>query len=758
VLQRHFPALGGLFSLIDARQITIPQLLRAVFHEIGGAQQHCILVIDDYHLISAPAVHDVVQSIIELAPPNFHLVLLSRTQPLLRLHRLFLDHRIAILDEQALRFDHDEFEHFTRSFADKITDEQCDDIERQGQGWIAVLHLLLQAATTHPIARATSTSAAFMLDEFIESEIVAALPNDLLHFLIDTAPLPVITAGLAAAVTQQPLAVCEQFLRRAATASVFVTSIAPEPSSAGVRLHPLLRDRLLHRLERDAPPSHALHLRKRAAAQLAAQGDIDAALTLLPTQEIEQATAIVSAVLRPAIWRLDLESAQRWLRHLPDSIVDSHPLLARDAAWLSVLSESRDFHQRIERAAAAAPDDPDGEIAVLRALSLYFHGRHPEVRAVLDAAAHRIRSDTIADGYAHLTRSLSFDKGTPIELRTEALGAAINSFENSHFTLGAVIAVTLLGAIYALYGDVAGALAHYDHALVMLQRARLTRSSIAAEVRCARGDLSYSLGRIDAARADFTQAAADSEFMHYQAQIGLQLCDLAQGIPVPLDLDVDTHRWSAAIAARSAAPQIAWMRILRSIRLDHPEEAWKTIEYLGLQPSQLQPEDPDLLWLSVLAGTLCGKRNIEQIAVLLPQFRDRMYASRHLPIAWRAHALCIMLYLQIGRHADALAELRILLPAVEASSLCRVVEDFPALQPLLARCLDLSQRRLPFDISAREARVLALLAAGHSTEEMAAELNVGLATIRAHLRNAFTKLGVHNRAAAIHAARKANIV
>jgi len=98
------------------------------------------------------------------------------------------------------------------------------------------------------------------------------------------------------------------------------------------------------------------------------------------------------------------------------------------------------------------------------------------------------------------------------------------------------------------------------------------------------------------------------------------------------------------------------------------------------------------------------------------------------------------------------------LPAIEASGLRRFVDDFDALRPLLAQCLDLSKHVLPFGISPQEARVLALLAAGRSTEEIAAELVVSLATVRAHVKKSFAKLGVHHRAAAIHVARKAGIV
>ena len=48
-------------------------------------------------------------------------------------------------------------------------------------------------------------------------------------------------------------------------------------------------------------------------------------------------------------------------------------------------------------------------------------------------------------------------------------------------------------------------------------------------------------------------------------------------------------------------------------------------------------------------------------------------------------------------------------------------------------------------LTAREAEVLELLQAGHSTAELALKLGVGVETVRTHVRNIFRKLGVSSR-------------
>ncbi|MGC8476314.1 MAG: response regulator transcription factor [Acetobacteraceae bacterium] len=64
-------------------------------------------------------------------------------------------------------------------------------------------------------------------------------------------------------------------------------------------------------------------------------------------------------------------------------------------------------------------------------------------------------------------------------------------------------------------------------------------------------------------------------------------------------------------------------------------------------------------------------------------------------------------------------------------------------------------------LTRRQQDVLGLLAEGRSTKEIARSLNLGVGTIKAHLDGLYRTLGVHNRTAAVHLARRmegANVV
>jgi DNA-binding NarL/FixJ family response regulator len=61
-------------------------------------------------------------------------------------------------------------------------------------------------------------------------------------------------------------------------------------------------------------------------------------------------------------------------------------------------------------------------------------------------------------------------------------------------------------------------------------------------------------------------------------------------------------------------------------------------------------------------------------------------------------------------------------------------------------------------LTAREREVLALVCTGLNNDEVASRLHIGKATVRMHLTNAYAKLGVHERPAAIAEAMRRGVI
>ena len=94
-----------------------------------------------------------------------------------------------------------------------------------------------------------------------------------------------------------------------------------------------------------------------------------------------------------------------------------------------------------------------------------------------------------------------------------------------------------------------------------------------------------------------------------------------------------------------------------------------------------------------------------------------------------------------------------------AESVRRTMQGHGVLAPSVTETL-LNYSRRPLDqrITPRELQILRLVAVGRSNKEIAQELHIAEATVKAHLTRSFIKLGVASRTAAISAAGIAGIL
>ena len=66
------------------------------------------LVLNDYHVITAPTIHDALALLLEYLPPHLHLVILTRADPALPLAHLRARGSVTELHASDLRFTPDE--------------------------------------------------------------------------------------------------------------------------------------------------------------------------------------------------------------------------------------------------------------------------------------------------------------------------------------------------------------------------------------------------------------------------------------------------------------------------------------------------------------------------------------------------------------------------------------------------------------------------------------------------------------------------
>lgn len=101
-------------------------------------------------------------------------------------------------------------------------------------------------------------------------------------------------------------------------------------------------------------------------------------------------------------------------------------------------------------------------------------------------------------------------------------------------------------------------------------------------------------------------------------------------------------------------------------------------------------------------------------------------------------------------------------PAAEVTAAVRAVANGEMLvsSDMLARLLPRMNRAAParYDLTARELEVLELLAAGTPNIELAQRMGISRNTVRNHVQNLLTKLGVHSRLEAVALANREGLL
>jgi ATP/maltotriose-dependent transcriptional regulator MalT len=137
-LQLLRPDLGeNALSLLQTPQ-PAPAFLTSLINDLAGFPDDFSLVLDDYHLISAPAIHEVVGYLIEHLPPQMHLILATRADPPLPLARWRARDQLAELRAADLRFTAEEAAAFLRGVMGlELSAGDLAALEERTEGWIA---------------------------------------------------------------------------------------------------------------------------------------------------------------------------------------------------------------------------------------------------------------------------------------------------------------------------------------------------------------------------------------------------------------------------------------------------------------------------------------------------------------------------------------------------------------------------------------------------------------------------------------------
>lgn len=411
-LRNVHPHIGErtLASLHTPQLPPLAALLTPLLNDLNQLAEPFALVLDDYHLITTPSIHEAMTFLVENLPTTLHIVLTTRVDPPLPLARWRVRNRLSELRAGDLRFTTDETTaFFNDTMGLSLSVAEIGTLEARTEGWIAALQLAalaMQQTRTMPgrqdhadFITAFTGSHRFVID-YLTEEVLRHQSPTVRDFLLATSILDRVCGALGDALTQS--ATGQATLRYLEQHNLLLVPLDDERQ--WYRYHHLFRDLLLQRLHTQYDATTINERHQRAAQWCAAHALTEEAIHhYLAAAAIDQAADLIEEIGYQLIGSGHLGRVGMWLDKLPRDLVRSRPRLILWQAWVLNLTGQpalleewlQETEINLQRVPAALAQDMRAQLITLHAYRTRRQGDFALAIAQLQQALADCAADNV---------------------------------------------------------------------------------------------------------------------------------------------------------------------------------------------------------------------------------------------------------------------------------------------------------------------------------------------------------------------------
>ena len=568
-------ALGGgaPFEATSALLATRPgqdlePVLAVLLNAVAAMPQDCLLVLDDYHVITAPEIHLAITFLLDNLPPQLHLAIGSRADPPLPLARLRARNQLVELRLEDLRFTVDEVRAFMEAaWRLAVSHEDAALIEVSTEGWAAGMQLLTLASS--PESRAAlgdSLSQAItrltqnrrLVFEYLADEVFERQPADLRQFLLITSVLDQLSAPLCDAVVgDRQLAAGDgntipvsgsssQLLECLERTNLFLVPLDAEHH--WYRYHHLFQDFLQERLEREYP-GWGNEAHRRASLWYRDMGMAPTAIDhALAGGDYALAGDLIESVALSTNASGNYAIIGSWLRRLPEDVLQQRPSLCLWAGWAAFFGGQIDRAEALIQLAeqqwqAEGNRAKLGEVWHARAHVARLHCDSPSSIGYAQQALADLPEDTptLRGGSLLALGAGLLGTGT-LRQAEETLREAERLCRSSNY-LGLLMTMIYQGDLDVARGRLHAAAARYEQVLALMEDRPLWQR-FEAQIRIA--DIHREWNQLDRACAELRQVLRDAALTGHDAYLPSGYAALARTLQACGNVDEATAMFERA--------------------------------------------------------------------------------------------------------------------------------------------------------------------------------------------------------------------
>jgi LuxR family maltose regulon positive regulatory protein len=381
-LRRVEPETGGraLAALRSPGAGLVELLLPLLLNDFAGRDRNAVLVLDDYHAITNPQIHEALAYFIERSPAVLRLIVATREDPPLPLGRWRARGELGELRAAELRFRESETAAFlTDALGLELSVDDVTRLHVRTEGWPAALYLaalsLRGREDVSGLIERFAGDDRYVVD-YLTTEVLARQLPELRSFLLQTSILTRFCGPLCDAVADRQKSAA--LLAELESSNLLLVPL--DSKREWYRYHHLFGELLQHELEATDPAVLQI-LHRRASAWYRDAGLIvDAAHHATAAGDVHAAVELVAHHYAFFVEQGQLATVIRWLDTIPEAVAAEDWLVCFAGTVVTAHAGALDEAERWLKLAERAPprvrdgQDPAGPLAALAAYLCLLRG------------------------------------------------------------------------------------------------------------------------------------------------------------------------------------------------------------------------------------------------------------------------------------------------------------------------------------------------------------------------------------------------
>lgn len=324
------------------KPLSLDDILTTFLNSISRLSQEGILVLEDYHIITEPLIHETLAFLLDHLPATLHLIILSRNDPALPLARLRASGDLCEVHAADLRFSVQETELFLQHVLSGeilLSSEELSQLNTRLEGWAAGLRLftlgLRGRVGRQEVAQALTAFVGShrTLQDYFIAEVFATQEEPLQLFLLSTSVLRRLNASLCNALTGSNDG--EQMLVKLDRAGLFLEVL--DEADLWYRYHALFAEAMQVEARRRFGEEGLRQLSAKASVWYEVHDMLDEAVeAALQAQDMPRTAVLIQRLLEeqwdtvrtfPANIPYEFHTVYRWLARIPEPLLKIYPAL-----------------------------------------------------------------------------------------------------------------------------------------------------------------------------------------------------------------------------------------------------------------------------------------------------------------------------------------------------------------------------------------------------------------------------------------------